>query len=187
MSLGVVGPLLRNRRAGPSSLLWACPEAQGPETILLSSPACRDGEPLPDRYRGRAVGLNLSPPLAWSAIPPETVELVLVVEDPDAPRRRAPVHGVVRGIEPTVDFLPEGALARPSPVPGLIIGKGLLGQRTWVGPMPLRAHGPHHYTFQLYALDLRLEVPSAFTRDDVRRAMAGHVVGRGVLVGTYER
>lgn len=86
-----------------------------------------------------------------------------------------------------LEFLPEGALARPSSVPGVVLGKGLLGQQAWVGPMPLRAHGPHHYTFQLFALDVRLDLPRVFTRDDVRTAMDGHVVARGQLVGTYER
>ncbi len=159
----------------------------GAATITVTSPAFRDGEQIPARYRGRLVGLNLSPPLAWSGVPADAVELVLVVEDADAPRRLPAVHALVAGIDPIVDAAPEGALWQPSPLVGAVFGRSLLGLRGYVGPMPLRAHGPHRYFIELFALDRALGLEPGFRRAALIEAMRGHVRGFGVVVGTYER
>ena len=74
----------------------------------------------------------------------------------------------------------------PAPIRGLKHGKGALGHRGWAGPMPLRSHGPHSYVFQLFALDYQLDLPDRFTLADALHAMAGHVIARARLDGTYE-
>lgn len=68
--MGVVGTLLKNRRAGEAKLAWNRPNLSAPETLTLTSEAFGDGEAIPAGHAGkRAGGRNLSPQLAWSADP----------------------------------------------------------------------------------------------------------------------
>lgn len=186
MPANPLGVLLRNRRAGEQSLTWHRPELQADASITVTSPAFEHGAPIPERYCGRLRGTNVSPPLEWSAPPPGTEELVLIAEDPDAPTRRPAVHVLTVGIAPSLQSISEGALVHPSPVRGLRHGRAALGRRGYAGPLPVRSHGPHHYVFQLYALDVLLEMPESFSLKDVVAAMQGHVIARGRLDGTYE-
>lgn len=186
MPANPLGHALRNRRAGHHTLVWARPELRAPKSFTLTSPAFDHGQPIPERYRGRLAGPDTSPPLAWTAAPAGTRELLLVVQDPDVPFRRPLTHVLTAGIDPGWGGIAEAGLADPSPVGGLRHGKGALGRRGWHGPMPVRSHGPHAYVFQLFALDDRSGLSSGFTLADAIRAMAGHVIARARLDGTYE-
>jgi Raf kinase inhibitor-like YbhB/YbcL family protein len=55
------------------------------------------------------------------------------------------------------------------------------------GPMPPVSHGPHHYHFKLYALRAPLDVKPGLDKDGLLKAMQGHVLAQGELIGTYER
>ncbi|GAB2566151.1 YbhB/YbcL family Raf kinase inhibitor-like protein [Nocardia heshunensis] len=186
MPANPIGVLLRNRRAGHHTLAWARPELQAPENFTLTSPAFDHGAPIPAKHRGRVFGANISPALAWTRPPVGTVDLVLIVEDPDVPFGTAAIHALALGVDPALEGLPENALANPSPIQGLRHGKGPLGRRGWAGPMPVPSHGPHAYVFQLFALDRRCELAAGATLDQVVTALAGHVIGRARLDGTYE-
>jgi phosphatidylethanolamine-binding protein (PEBP) family uncharacterized protein len=128
----------------------------------------------------------MSPAFVWTPPPEDTAELVLIVQDPDAPRRTPATHALTVGIDLSLLGIPENGLADPSPVPGIKHGKGALGHRGWASPMPLRSHGPHSYVFQLFARDRHLEFPDKFTLVDELEAMSDHVIGRARLDGTYE-
>jgi Raf kinase inhibitor-like YbhB/YbcL family protein len=186
-----LGVALRNRRAGQHTLVWAHPGLQAPENFTLTSPAFQHGASIPERHRGRLFGANISPALSWTPPPAGTVELVLIVQDPDSPSGKPASHALAPGIDTSLDGIPEGALTHPSPIPGIRHGKGALGRRGWVGPIPPRSHGPHAYVFQLFALDQSLrQVPGLdgnFSLADVIAAMSGHVIGRARLDGSYER
>jgi hypothetical protein len=132
------------------------------------------------RQQAGARGLNWTPP------PAGTVELALIVQDPDVPIGKPATHALTLGIDPARDGIPENALTNPSPIPGIRHGKGALGRRGYAGPMPVRSHGPHAYVFQLFALDQALALPDGFTLDNVIAAIKGHVIGRSRLDGTYE-
>lgn len=186
MPANPIGLALRNRRAGHHLLAWARPDLAAPEDLVLTSPAFAHGATMPDAYRGRLRGPNVSPPLAWSAPPAGAAELVLLVEDPDVPFGRPAVHALAVGIDPALQEVPEHGLEDPSPIPGIRHGDGPMGRRGWAGPLPPRSHGPHSYVFQLYALARALDLPERFTRDVVVRAMGGHVLARGRLDGVYE-
>jgi len=181
-----IGRALRNRRAGHDKLVWTRPGLQAPESFTLTSPAFAHGTPIPPAHRGRIFAPNVSPALAWTASPEGTAELVLIIEDPDAPRATPATHGITIGIDPSLTGLPENALTDPSPIPGLRHGSGAMGRRGFIGPMPVASHGPHAYVFQLFAVDRKLELPEKFGLTDVLAAIDGHVVGRARLDGTYE-
>jgi phosphatidylethanolamine-binding protein (PEBP) family uncharacterized protein len=189
--VGVVGTLLKNRRAGETHLAWNLPGLSGPETMEVTSGAFGDGEAIPAEHAGkRAGGRNISPPLAWTSPPPGTAELLLVVEDVDVPMRSPFVHGVAL-IAADVRALPAGGLSAAEPAPGVRMLRSGLG-RGYLGPEPIKGHGPHRYVFQLFAL----AAPAVSARDAAAgrarprallAAVAGPVLARGRLTGVYSR
>jgi len=181
-----LGIALRNRRAGHHLLVWARPDLQAAENFTLTSPAFDHGAPIPEKHKGRLLRANISPALNWTQPPAGTVELVLIVQDPDVPFGKPATHALTLGIDPSLSGIPENALTNPSPVRGIRHGKGALGRRGWAGPMPPRSHGPHAYVFQLFALDRATGLPDSFTLPEVIAAIAGHAIGRARLDGTYE-
>lgn len=186
MPANPLGLLLRNRRAGQHTLVWADPALHAPETFTLTSPAFAHGTPIPEKHRGRMRGPNISPALEWTTPPAGTQELVLIVQDPDVPFGKPATHVLTIGIDPALGSIPEKALTHPSPLRGLTHGKGSLGRRGYSGPLPIRSHGPHSYVFQLFALDQHITLADTFTLDDTIHAITGHVIARARLDGTYE-
>ncbi len=140
---------------------------------------------MPDRCAGPGVGENISPPLNWSNVPAETKELVLIMQDPDAPLPRPVTHLVATGIHPDRTSLTEGLLT-PS-VGSITFARGTFGQLGYSGPRPVRGHGPHRYIFQIFALERSLILPRAPNLALVMTALAGNTLARGKLVGLYER
>jgi phosphatidylethanolamine-binding protein (PEBP) family uncharacterized protein len=189
--MGVVGTLLKNRRAGETHLAWNLPGLLGPETLEVRSEAFGDGEAIPAEHAGkRAGGRNVSPPLAWTAPPPGTAELLLVVEDVDVPMRSPFVHGVAR-IAADVRALPAGGLAAAAPAPGVRVLRSGMG-RGYLGPEPIKGHGPHRYVFQLFALAAPAVADGDPAGEGARprallAAVAGPVLARGRLTGVYSR
>ena len=186
MPANLLGLMLRNRHAGHHTLAWAQPELTAPETITLTSSAFGHSEPIPERHKGRLRGPNISPALAWTVPPAGTEELVLIVQDPDVPMKSPATHALTIGIDPAITSIPENGLTEPSPIPGLRHGKGGLGRRGYSGPLPLRSQGPHSYVFQLFALDTHVDLPDSYTLQQTVHAIAGHVIARARLDGTYE-
>ena len=184
---GFVGRLLRGVRAGEERLAWNRAELAAPATILVSSDSFVANDALPARCAGKGVGANVSPALAWGDVPPATQQLVLVIEDPDAPTPRPVVHTLVT-IIPDLTELAEGALSGERAPNGVAFYRGSLGTGGYNGPRPVPGHGPHRYAFQLFALNTRLGLDSSSTIPrSVFAAMTGKVIARGRIDGTYER
>lgn len=181
-----IGRALRNRRAGQDTLAWARADLRAPENFALTSPAFAHSAPIPERHKGRLFGANISPALEWASPPAGTVELVLVVQDPDVPMKTPATHALTVGIDPTLRSIPENGLIQPSPIAGLRHGRGPVGRRGWAGPLPIPSHGAHSYVFQLFALDRPVQLGEKFSLDETITEMAGHVIGRARLDGTYE-
>ena len=180
-----IGRALRSRRAGHHTLVWMRDDLQAPENFTLTSSAFEHGNAIPARFRGRVVAANISPALSWSAPPDGTVELVLIVEDPDAPGRLPAVHALASGIDPGIAGIPENSLAKGNPLL-LHLGRGPLRRVGWTGPAPIPSHGPHSYVFQLFAVDRAIDLAPGFSRAEALERVAGHVIGRARLDGTYE-
>ncbi len=173
-------------RAGQHKLAWKDPGLQAPQNFQLTSPSFSPGGPMPQPHAGKRVGgQDLSPELDWTAPPAGTAELVLIVQDPDAPLPRPVIHDFTLGIDPALGHLPEGGLAADSAVPGIRHGKSM-GRSGYHGPAPVPSHGPHAYVFQLFALDKPADLPPEFTGKQALAAIRGHVIGRARLDGSYE-
>jgi phosphatidylethanolamine-binding protein (PEBP) family uncharacterized protein len=181
-----LGRLLRGVHAGEAKLAWFSPAFQNvPETLRLTSSGFAPEGPIPRMYAGRGVGENISPPLEWSSPPPDTVELILVVEDPDAPLPRPFVHLFAYGISADRRGFKAGELSNGA-------GEVLFGRNTgrgsgYAGPRALPAHGPHRYHFELFALSQRSGLPAGASLAAALRSVAPFVMARGRLVGTFER
>ncbi|TFI57838.1 YbhB/YbcL family Raf kinase inhibitor-like protein [Sphingomonas parva] len=148
--------------------------------MQVSSPAFSAGALIPLRYS--AYGDGISPPLAWSAPPEGTRSLVLIMEDPDAVSARPFIHWLAWGIAPTLRQLPEG-VADAAPT-GLREGRNTRGRAGYFGPRPHGAR-PHHYHFQLFALDTAPALAAGSNREALLAAMKGHVLAKGDLVGLF--
>ena len=187
----LIGRLLRGVKAGERNLAWNHPAcADAPDTLVLRSAGFGAAQTIPLRYAGQGVGDNVSPPLAWRDIPAATRELVLIVEDPDAPLPRPFVHLIVCGIGLELHELAEGALSDDLLAErraGLTLGRNTFRHQSYAGPRALPGHGQHRYLFQLFALDQRLLFDQAPTLKQLLAAMNGHVLARGRLEGRFER
>ena len=152
-----------------------------PATLQVSSPAFTAGDAIPLRHS--AYGEGVSPPLAWANLPDGTVSLALMMEDPDASSARPYVHWLAWNIEPAAAGLPEGVAAD---APGLVQGRNNRRTNGYFGPRP-PGPSPHHYHFQLFALDTRLDLPAGANREALLAAMNGHVLAKGDLIGLFAR
>ena len=153
-------------------------------TLTVESDAFADGTRIPQQFAGAH---GRSPSLRWSEPPPATREIVVLCEDPDAPRPQPFVHWVITGLPPDTIELPEGLPPSPTPIDsGAVQGRNDMRKHGYYGPQPPPGHGAHHYHFQVFAVDRRLDVTTPADRDHLVRALRGHVVAWGELVGTYE-
>jgi Raf kinase inhibitor-like YbhB/YbcL family protein len=131
---------------------------------------------------------GVSPEISWNRIEGAR-SYALILEDPDAKSIKPFVHWVAYNIPGDVTSLPEGLQeqARLTEPEGLLQGKTSRGSVGYFGPRPPVGEAPHHYHFQVFALDQELDVPPGAERDDVLKAMQGHVLAAGELVGTYQQ
>ena len=137
---------------------------------------------IPSKYT--CDGADISPSLAWQNVPEKTKSLVLISDDPDAPVGTW-VHWVCYDIPPTVDGLDEN-IPKVNTLPkGGKQGINDFHRIGYGGPCPPR--GTHRYFFKVYALDSMLNLPAEKTKKEVEKAMEGHVLDSGELVGVYSR
>lgn len=137
-------------------------------------------QPIPAKYT--CDGENVSPPLQFHQIPQGAKSLVLIVDDPDAPRGTFD-HWIVWNLPPNLKELSEGA----EELHKLMAKQGINGFRKsfYQGPCPPQGK-PHHYHFKLYALSKSLELPEGSTKQEVEKAMAPFILEQAELVGTYQ-
>jgi Raf kinase inhibitor-like YbhB/YbcL family protein len=160
------------------------------QTIRVTSTAFQPNAKIPKKHAYAGEGQNASPPLAWTGVPANAKELALICDDPDAPRPQPWVHWVIYRVPAATKGLPEGIEAKPGPLanpPGAMQGKNTWDEVGWGGPLPPPGHGIHHYRFHVYALDTHLQLMAGATKEALLKAIEGHVVADGELVGTYER
>ena len=152
----------------------------------LTSSAFAAGQSIPSVHT--CEGDDVSPPLAWTAPPPGTRSLALIVDDPDAPDPAAPrmvfAHWVLYGLPPVSGALAQGVPASALPA-GTRQGTNDFRRTGYGGPCP--PIGRHRYFFKLFALDVVLPDLGAATKAELERAMQGHVLATAELIGTYQK
>jgi Raf kinase inhibitor-like YbhB/YbcL family protein len=181
--MALLGNLFRRVRAGAHRSPLAGSGFAAPESITVTSSAFTAGGAMPQSSAGKGVGDNTSPPLRWDGLPPDTRQVVLIIDDVDVPLPRPLLHSVAV-IEPTVEGVAAGSL-QPGTT-GMRFIRADLGHRGYAGPRPIPGHGPHHYRFHVFAIDEPI-ADSVTSSKALLAAMTGHVLARGVLTGTYER
>jgi Raf kinase inhibitor-like YbhB/YbcL family protein len=146
--------------------------------LRISSSVFAPLERIPDLYT--STGENISPPIAWTGVPPNTQQLALICYDPDAPLARGFTHWLVYGIPPQVQEIAAGG--------GTSFTEGTNSMQSlgYTGPAPPPGHGLHHYYFWLYALDTALDLAPKLDREQLLDAIAPRIIEQARTVGTYE-
>jgi Raf kinase inhibitor-like YbhB/YbcL family protein len=150
-----------------------------PALLRLSSPDFADGDRIPKRFSKD--GGNAIPTLEWNDPPEGTVELAILVEDPDTPVGTW-IHWVAAGIDPSTRRIEGSKLPA-----GTVEGGNDFNESGYGGPQPPPGDGVHRYFFSLYALNAPTGLSNGCTADELRRAVIGKELARGVLMGTFER
>jgi len=181
-------------------------------TLAVKINEIPDGNPIPEKFAFCAPdgkghtheGDNVSPAISWSDAPDDTKSYTIILVDKDAPDgfkfanqtdhaipadfpRKDFYHWIVIDIPANVSSLPEG-----ENMDHFLIGQNDFGARSkgyfgYDGPCPpWNDERPHHYHFQVYALDVpSLGLKSSFNGRQASEAMKGHILAMGEVVGTY--
>jgi Raf kinase inhibitor-like YbhB/YbcL family protein len=151
--------------------------------IQLTSTAFADGQPIPRRHAFDEQ--NISPALQWTGVPPGAKSLALICDDPDAPVGTW-VHWVIYDLPPSAAGLSEGVPKSPELPNGAKQGVNDFKRTGYGGPAP-PAGKPHRYFFKIYALDIKPDLKTGLTKKELLKAMEGHILAEGQLMGTYQR
>lgn len=151
-------------------------------SIELTSSVFEQGKPIPVKYSCR--GEDVSPALAWGEPPAGTQSFALLMEDPDAPVGTW-VHWIVFNIPASSRGLAEAVPSSAAFSDGSMQGKNSGGNIGYNGPCP--PSGTHRYFFRLYALDEMLGLSSGADKGELLKAMEGHILAQGELMGTFTR
>ena len=168
--------------------------ASPPMTLTVSGFA--DGADIPVKFSqaapGAAPGEGTSPAISWTNVPPGTQAFVLNMRDMDVARNKTTddqAHWVVWPLPASTTGLPEGVPKGPKLANGAnqISATG----QVYRGPGAAATGPKHHYMFELYALDTKLDVQpgaDAFeSRTNVIKAMQGHILGKAVYTALFKR
>ena len=156
----------------------------------MTTTAFEDGGVIPAKYVG---AMGVSPELKWSQVPMGTQSFVLLMHDPEPALNKGLMdvtHWLVWNIPATATGLQEGFVAGPELPDGTrqvsLRSNGYMGPGAPAGPY-------HHYTFELYAVDTKVEVPQATpqqaaeTRNAVMKAIDGHILSKAIIVGRFHQ
>ena len=144
-------------------------------SVSVTAPAFQAGGDIPAKFTCN--GANANPELKINGVPNEAKSLVLIVDDPDAPRGLF-THWIVWNIDPKMTDIGENS----APAGG-VQGTNDFGKRNYGGPCP--PSGTHRYFFKIFALDTKLDLKPSARRAELDAAMRGHTLAQGELMGQY--
>lgn len=150
--------------------------------MKIETTAFSAGQSIPQQFTCQ--GQDRSPALSWSGAPQNTKTFALITDDPDAPSGTW-VHWVIFNLPVSATSLPEAVPASDTAAGGTQ-GRNDFGKIGYGGPCPPPGK-PHRYFFKLYALDTTLNLNVGAKKQDVERAMQGHILAQAELMGTYQR
>lgn len=150
--------------------------------IKITSSAFQDGGLIPAKYT--CDGADVSPPLQWDKVPEGTKSIALICDDPDAPMGTF-VHWVIFNLPAETRQLAEKVPPDKTLPSGARQGTSDFGRGGYGGPCP--PSGTHRYFFKIYALDTKLDLPAGARKNELLKAMEGHILGQGEIIGKYKR
>lgn len=150
--------------------------------MQVQSPVFKQEGMIPPKYT--CDGPDISPPLKWGQIPPGARSLALIVEDPDAPSGTF-THWVIYDIPAGISGLPERVPNIKTLSSGGKQGTNSFKKVGYGGPCP--PSGTHRYYFRLYALDTVLNLGPGASKEELLKAMKGHILAEGELMGKYKK
>jgi Raf kinase inhibitor-like YbhB/YbcL family protein len=177
----------------------ATPPPAPPPPFVISSTSFPDVSRIPQKYTcmattpppsgPRNISTGVSPALQWTNAPKGTVTFLLILHDPDAhiPKATTDItHWVIFNIPADATQLAEAVAPEAPLANGALQGNNITGKAAYQGPCA-GPGSPHHYTFELQALDEKLDLPQGATRDQIQDAAKGHVLGSTVYIGLFNR
>jgi len=150
--------------------------------ITITSTAFTEGSMIPRQYT--CEGEDVSPPLVWTGVPVGTKSLALICDDPDAPMGTW-VHWVLFNIPASIKELP--AKIPPEKIIENSAKHGMNDFQKFGYGGPCPPGGTHRYYFKLYALDTEINLEAGITKAQLLKAMEGHILAEGQLMGRYKR
>jgi len=175
----------------PALLVCSCKDSEQADSgavggkkmeIKITSSAFEDGGLIPAKYT--CDGADVSPPLQWDAVPEGTKSIALISDDPDAPMGTW-VHWVLFNLPAQTRELPENVPTDETLPNGAKQGITDFGRVGYGGPCP--PSGTHRYFFKIYALDTELQIDTGAGKRGLLKAMEGHILRQGQLMGKYKR
>ena len=148
--------------------------------LLMESTAFEDGGIVPQKYAGRG---GVQPDFKFSNAPEGTMTYAIILHDLDVAIGGGTddvLHWVAWNIPAAANGIPEGKLPE-----GSVNGKNLMGQNAYMGPGAPPGPRYHHYVFELYALNSKLDLPETASRTELLAAMKGKTVAKAAYVGRY--
>ena len=151
--------------------------------MRIQSPAFQHQGEVPKRFTCQ--GENISPELSWEGAPKETRFFVLILHDPDAPRRNGFTHWLLYDIPAAIDRVRENVPRHEQLADAALQGRNDSGEIGYTGPCP--PTGRHRYFLRLYALREKLGLPAGATADEVQIALDGKVIEQCELMASYQK
>jgi Raf kinase inhibitor-like YbhB/YbcL family protein len=164
------------------------PPAPPPSKFKLTVTAYTEGSQIPSQYTCADPNVS-SPGLQWINPPANTASYAVIFHDTDAAPAKGSMdvtHWTLWNIAGSADQLPANIKVDASP-DGIVQGKNIRGNNGYQGPCPPPGATPHHYIYEIYALDQKLDLPAGASRVDLLKAMDGHVIGKATYVGLFSR
>ncbi len=150
--------------------------------IKITSTAFEEGGMIPRKYTCQ--GEDISPPLSWDSVPDGTKSIALISDDPDAPVGTW-VHWVLYNLPADTRELSENIPPQETLPNGAKHGMTDFGRIGYGGPCP--PSGTHRYYFTIYALDIKIDLDAGATKKQLLKAMEGHILAQGQLMGRYKK
>jgi Raf kinase inhibitor-like YbhB/YbcL family protein len=152
-------------------------EVSSMAALKITSPAFQNNGSVPRQYT--CDGKDISPPLVIENCPKEAKSIALICDDPDA-SIGIWVHWVLWNIDPKAKEIAENAVPQ-----GAVQGMNDFKRHQYGGPCP--PSGTHRYFFKVYALDIMLNISPNSQKSDLEKAMKGHILAEGQIIGLYKR
>jgi len=159
-----------------------------PSKFKLMTSAYSEGSMIPTQYSCADPNAS-TPALQWSNAPEGTASFAVIFHDTDAAPGKGSMdvtHWIFWNISGSATSVGGGVKPDSSP-DGIMQGKNVRNINGYQPPCPPPGASPHHYIFELYALDTKLDLPAGSSRADLLKAMDGHVIGKATYVGIFGR